>query len=332
MVVIDILKRRFWVFIPAVLLLPLIMLALLFGNEGEFAEEAPGWLIGITILTPVAALVGILLIPALRLAKPASWWAGRFYDDEKLARAADRFGTALPAKTEQLIRANGSSDSDSVPGPDSTRDDAADTGVPSTRTRARAGWVFDLLVGIPAGFFLALLILSYLDTYEPFPTIIDGVIGATVLGGAVIGVPMLLRRARARRRRGRTWGRVDEQVEDSAQMRAAERPARGWAHDLVVGGADGAVVAGFLGIPLVGSDASDWLYAGVVLAGAVAGVVLLRRERSRWLAGGLRRRGWIILARVLAGLAGSFVLLFLLMLLVLWLVYMLACGPNLEQC
>lgn len=326
MVVIDILKRRFWVFIPAVLLLPLIMLALLFGNEGEFAEEAPGWLIGITILTPVAALVGILLIPALRLAKPASWWAGRFYDDEKLARAADRFGTELPAKTEQLIRANGSSDSDSVPGPDSTRDDAADTGVPSTRTRARAGWVFDLLVGIPAGFFLALLILGYLGTYKPFPPIIDGVIGATVLGGAVIGVPMLLRRARARRRRGRTWGRVDEQVEDSAQTRAAERPARGWAHDLVVGGAAGTVVVGgFLGIPLI---RTVWLYAGVVLAGAVAGVVLLRRERSRWLAGGLRRRGWIIVARVLAGLAGSFVLLVLFMALV----YMLACGPTLEQC
>ncbi len=100
LVVIDGLKRRFWVFIPAVLLLPVIMLALLLGNEGEFAEEAPGWLIGITILTPVAALVGILLIPALRLAKPASWWAGRFYDDEKLARAADRFGTELPARTE----------------------------------------------------------------------------------------------------------------------------------------------------------------------------------------------------------------------------------------
>ena len=67
MVVIDVLKRRFWVFIPAVLLLPLIMLALLLGNEGEFAEEAPGWLIGITILTPVAALVGILLIPRYAL-------------------------------------------------------------------------------------------------------------------------------------------------------------------------------------------------------------------------------------------------------------------------
>lgn len=100
LVVIDVLKRRFWVFIPAVLLLPVIMLALLLGNEGEFAEEAPRWLVGITILTPVAAMVGILLIPALRLAKPASWWAGRFYDDEKLARAADRFGTELPARTE----------------------------------------------------------------------------------------------------------------------------------------------------------------------------------------------------------------------------------------
>ena len=99
-VVIDVLKRRFWVFIPAVLLLPVIMLAFLLGNEGEFAEEAPGWLLGITILTPVAAMVGILLIPALRLAKPASWCAGRLYNDEKLAGAADRFGTELPARTE----------------------------------------------------------------------------------------------------------------------------------------------------------------------------------------------------------------------------------------
>ncbi len=212
-----------------------------------------------------------------------------------------------------------------VPGPDLTRDDAADTGVPSTRTDARAGWVFDLLVGIPLGFFVGFFALLTLESNFSFPTVIDAVVGVTVLGGSVIGVPMLLRRARARRRRGRTWGRVHEPVEDSAQTRAAERPARGWAHDLVVGGAAGAAVGGFLGIPLLGSDASNWLY-GVVLAGAVAGVALLRRDRSRWLAGALRRRGWIILARVLAGLTWLFVLMGLLMALV----FLLACGPNFQ--
>ena len=33
-------------------------------------------------------------IAALRLGRPDSWWARRFYDGEKLARARRRYGTA----------------------------------------------------------------------------------------------------------------------------------------------------------------------------------------------------------------------------------------------
>jgi hypothetical protein len=36
-------------------------------------------------------------IAALRLGRPDSWWARRFYDDDKLARAEARYGTAASA-------------------------------------------------------------------------------------------------------------------------------------------------------------------------------------------------------------------------------------------
>jgi len=71
--VINILKRRFWPVAVAVLLLPVILVAILAGNEGPFAEEASPWLIAFVIVTPLAVLLATLLMPALRLAKPDSW-------------------------------------------------------------------------------------------------------------------------------------------------------------------------------------------------------------------------------------------------------------------
>jgi len=46
---------------------------------------------------PLLALVG-----SIRLAKPTSFWARRFYSDEKLARAQERFGARHVARRERL--------------------------------------------------------------------------------------------------------------------------------------------------------------------------------------------------------------------------------------
>lgn len=39
-------------------------------------------------------------IAALRLARPESWWARRFYGPEKLARARERYGPAAEASPD----------------------------------------------------------------------------------------------------------------------------------------------------------------------------------------------------------------------------------------
>jgi hypothetical protein len=52
-------------------------------------------LIGLPV--PLAALVG-----AVRLAKPESFWAKRFYSDRKMTRAERRFGAAYAARRERL--------------------------------------------------------------------------------------------------------------------------------------------------------------------------------------------------------------------------------------
>ena len=92
LVIITVLKRRFRMIAVAVGLIPVALLGLLLVNEGEYAENSPDWLLAVTALTPLVALYAALIFTALRLAKPASWWARRFYDEEKVARATERFG------------------------------------------------------------------------------------------------------------------------------------------------------------------------------------------------------------------------------------------------
>jgi hypothetical protein len=49
------------------------------------------------------ATVGFVwLIAAFRLARPGSWWARRFYDEEKLRRARTRYPDADPAAGDRL--------------------------------------------------------------------------------------------------------------------------------------------------------------------------------------------------------------------------------------
>lgn len=52
-------------------------------------------LIGLPV--PLAALVG-----AVRLAKPESFWARRFYSDRKMRKAEERFGARYAARRERL--------------------------------------------------------------------------------------------------------------------------------------------------------------------------------------------------------------------------------------
>jgi hypothetical protein len=64
---------------------PLVVTAL----KKQWLLFAAGWL-----------TVGIVWwIAALRLARPDSWWARRFYDEDKLARAEARCGAAAPEET-----------------------------------------------------------------------------------------------------------------------------------------------------------------------------------------------------------------------------------------
>jgi hypothetical protein len=51
----------------------------------------------IGLVVPVISLVG-----AIRLAKPESYWAKRYYSEEKLTRSADRFGADYDARRERL--------------------------------------------------------------------------------------------------------------------------------------------------------------------------------------------------------------------------------------
>ena len=54
------------------------------------------WLKGQRALLATGLLAGGLVwwITAMRLARPGSWWAERFYDEAKLARSVERYGTA----------------------------------------------------------------------------------------------------------------------------------------------------------------------------------------------------------------------------------------------
>jgi hypothetical protein len=71
----------------ALFLLLIVLPLTVTGLKGHWLLFAAGWL-----------TVGVVWwIAALRLARPNSWWARRFYDDDKLRRAQRRYGdeTAL---------------------------------------------------------------------------------------------------------------------------------------------------------------------------------------------------------------------------------------------
>jgi hypothetical protein len=53
------------------------------GLKGKYGFLAAGLLIGL-----------FWIIGAIRLAKPASWWAKRFYGEEKMRLARERFASA----------------------------------------------------------------------------------------------------------------------------------------------------------------------------------------------------------------------------------------------
>ena len=97
LIVIAALKRRFRLLAVAVALIPVVVVALLVTNEGDIAHQLPDWLARVIIFTPLVAIYATLIFSAVRLAKPSSWWAGRFYDEEKLTRARQRFGTTAQA-------------------------------------------------------------------------------------------------------------------------------------------------------------------------------------------------------------------------------------------
>ena len=91
LVIIDALKGRVRMIAIAFALLPIAIVALLAINAGEFAEDLPGWLLAL-IGTPLLVTFYLtLIVPAFRLGKPGSWWAQKYYDDEKAARATERF-------------------------------------------------------------------------------------------------------------------------------------------------------------------------------------------------------------------------------------------------
>jgi hypothetical protein len=51
------------------------------------------WLKGKRLWAIIGWVTGFHMVPALRLAKPDSWWAQRFYDERKMNRARGRFGS-----------------------------------------------------------------------------------------------------------------------------------------------------------------------------------------------------------------------------------------------
>jgi len=51
----------------------------------------------VSLPVPTIALVG-----AIRLAKPSSFWARRFYSVDKMARSEERFGESYLARRERL--------------------------------------------------------------------------------------------------------------------------------------------------------------------------------------------------------------------------------------
>jgi len=94
---------------------------------------------------------------------------------------------------------------------------------------------------------------------------------------------------------------------EARRRAAAAHPARGWLHDLAVGSASGLAV--WIGVfellfGLLWRSQPVIPLALLCLIGApVAVIVLLRSIRSTWLAGGPRRLGIVVPARVLAALA-----------------------------
>ncbi len=97
---------------------------------------------------------------------------------------------------------------------------------------------------------------------------------------------------------------------EARRRAAAAQPGRGWLHDLAVGCASG--LALWIGVfnlllkVLLRSEPVPPLVSLLGLIGApVAMTLLLRSIRSTWLAGGPRRLGIVVPARVLAALLAA---------------------------
>jgi hypothetical protein len=63
-------------------LLASVVTGVVTGLKGKYGFLAVGLLIGL-----------FWILGAIRLAKPDSWWAKRFYDEEKMRRARERFAS-----------------------------------------------------------------------------------------------------------------------------------------------------------------------------------------------------------------------------------------------
>jgi len=70
----------------------LIILGLSVASAVVTALKGKPWLLLLGFLIGWCWIFG-----SLRLAKPQSWWARRFYDSTKLNESAARFNTAAPA-------------------------------------------------------------------------------------------------------------------------------------------------------------------------------------------------------------------------------------------
>ena len=75
---------------PTEILLIFAYLAILVGTA------AVCWLKGKRLWATIGFVTGWHVIPAIRLAKPDSWWARKYYGPEKLKQANARFGLGVP--------------------------------------------------------------------------------------------------------------------------------------------------------------------------------------------------------------------------------------------
>lgn len=85
-----------------------------------FVPSIVCWLKGKKLWATVGFFIGWHWIPAFRLAKPRSWWARRYYGEDKMRRSRARFdddddpyeGREAPAEVRQEFSADDASRSD----------------------------------------------------------------------------------------------------------------------------------------------------------------------------------------------------------------------------